>query len=151
MPNKTMTKPAIFDSNEILEDRKAPSQVAVAPKRMKIKENPATKKIEFSKTTLFFLLEIKEISLFSLISAKEVPDIKEIYPGTKGSTHGDKKDINPAVKTITIEISVIFYALGPFRNRTDLLIQNTRYTPFEIKLNGHITIARDVDGFLLRF
>jgi len=39
-------------------------------------------------------------SFFSLISANETPDIKEIYPGTRGQTHGDKKEIKPAANAI---------------------------------------------------
>jgi hypothetical protein len=32
------------------------------------------------------------------------PVIKERYPGTKGSTQGDKKEINPALNEINIAI-----------------------------------------------
>jgi hypothetical protein len=46
------------------------------------------------------LLRNGVFSFFSLISANETPDIKEIYPGTKGKTHGDKKEIKPAANAI---------------------------------------------------
>jgi hypothetical protein len=36
----------------------------------------------------------------SLISANETPDIKEIYPGTRGKTQGDKKEIKPAANAM---------------------------------------------------
>jgi hypothetical protein len=37
---------------------------------------------------------------FSPISANETPDIKERYPGTRGRTHGDKKEIKPAANAM---------------------------------------------------
>jgi hypothetical protein len=46
------------------------------------------------------LLRNGVLTFFPLISANETPDIKEIYPGTKGKTHGDKKEINPATNAI---------------------------------------------------
>ena len=39
----------------------------------------------------------------------EIPDIKEIYPGTSGKTQGDKKEINPAAKVMYMETSGMSY------------------------------------------
>ena len=60
------------------------------------------------------LLEIHELAssyyeenLFffeSKTSFNDCPDIKEIYPGIIGKTHGDKKLISPAPKAINISI-----------------------------------------------
>jgi hypothetical protein len=46
------------------------------------------------------LLRKRVLPSFSLISANETPDMKEIYPGTRGKTHGDKKEIKPAANAI---------------------------------------------------
>ena len=63
-----------------------PTAEAVAPKIIKIIENPSENKIVFKRT--FFLS-------FS-ISFKFFPVIKEMYPGIIGNTQGVKKLINPA-------------------------------------------------------
>jgi hypothetical protein len=78
---------------------------------LKTEENPATKNIEFNSMMPFFGRIKVASSLFSLISANDTPDKKEIYPGTNGKTQGDKKEINPAANAIYIEKSGIFYKL----------------------------------------
>jgi hypothetical protein len=40
--------------------------------------------------------------LIDLLAFNPNPVIKERYPGTKGSTQGDKKEINPALNEINI-------------------------------------------------
>ena len=67
-----------------------PKKDADAPKITKTVENPRQNKINGKKFISF---------LFN-ISCKDWPEIKEIYPGIKGSTHGDKKLISPAPKAI---------------------------------------------------
>ena len=42
--------------------------------------------------------------LIDSLAFKPNPVIKERYPGTKGSTQGDKKEINPALNEINIAI-----------------------------------------------
>ena len=42
--------------------------------------------------------------LIDLLAFNPNPVIKERYPGTKGSTQGDKKEINPALNEINIAI-----------------------------------------------
>ena len=58
------------------------------------------------------------MGFLSFISVKVTPDIKEIYPGTRGKTQGDKKEISPAANAIYIETSGIFYILAPGCNYT---------------------------------
>jgi hypothetical protein len=48
---------------------------------------------------------------------KVTPDIKEIYPGTRGKTQGDKKEINPAAKAMYMETSGISYILLQVDNK----------------------------------
>ena len=74
-----------------LTKKNCPINVAVEPNAMKTKENPKVKKI--------VLINIKFL-FFSFILSNDVPEIYEIYPGIKGSTHGDKKLISPAKKAI---------------------------------------------------
>ena len=42
--------------------------------------------------------------LIDLLAFNPKPVIKERYPGTKGSTQGDKKEIKPALNEIKIAI-----------------------------------------------
>ena len=42
--------------------------------------------------------------LIDLLAFNPKPVIKERYPGTKGSTQGDRKEINPALNEINIAI-----------------------------------------------
>ena len=54
---------------------------------------------------------------FLVIHLKTLPEIKDIYPGIKGKTHGDKKLINPAPNAIDNSniyklFSYYFYSLS---------------------------------------
>ena len=57
-----------------------PSNETVDPRAINMKEKPS----------------VKKIVLMSF--SRDVPEIYEMYPGIKGSTHGDKKLIRPAKK-----------------------------------------------------
>jgi hypothetical protein len=98
-----------LDINDILEERNAPIQVADAPRRIKTSENPTTKNSEFIRTIHFSLFRKDGLGSFSFISLKVTPDTKEIYPGTRGKTQGDKKEISPAAKAKYMDTSGIFY------------------------------------------
>jgi hypothetical protein len=113
MPKKIISNPPIFDINDIFDERNAPIQVADAPKRINTRENPATKNSELITIIRFSPLRIEGVLDFSFISVKVTPDIKEIYPGTRGKTQGDKKEINPAAKAMYMETSGISYFLAP--------------------------------------
>ena len=113
MPKKIITNPPILDINDIFDERNAPIQVAVAPRRTNTSENPATKKSELNRTIRFSLFRNAGMGFFSFISVKVTPDTKEIYPGTRGKTQGDKKEINPAAKAMYMETSGISYFLAP--------------------------------------
>jgi len=76
-----------------------PKKVAVAPKRINIKENPRIKNKELIIMVLLFCF-----SPFS-ISSKDIPEIKEIYPGTKGKTQGETNEKTPAIKAAIKETS----------------------------------------------
>lgn len=100
MPKKMINNPANFIKMDIFEEINAPSQEAVAPSRINTMENPTIKKIELKRIIRFSLLRNGMPTFFSLISANETPDIKDIYPGTRGRTQGDKKEIKPAANAI---------------------------------------------------
>ena len=61
--------------------------------RIKTRENPQTKET-VEKTTFFLISGLR----FSVNSSREKPVIKVKYAGMSGSTHGDKKERNPARK-----------------------------------------------------
>ena len=113
MPKKIIINPPILEINDIFDERNAPSQVADAPRRIKTRENPATKNSELITIIRFSPLRTDGVLVFSFISAKVTPDIKETYPGTRGKTQGDKKEINPAAKAMYMETSGISYILAP--------------------------------------
>lgn len=109
MPKKIITNPPILDINESFDERNAPIQVAEAPRRTNTRENPATKNSELITIIRFSPPRTDGMPVFSFISAKVTPDIKEIYPGTRGKTQGDKKEINPAAKAMYMDTSGIAY------------------------------------------
>lgn len=99
--------PAIFVRKELFDTKKAPIHVADAPRRINTIENPTTKNNELNIIVRLSLLRNAVLLSFPVISSMEIPDIKEIYPGISGKTHGDRNEINPAAKTIYIETSCI--------------------------------------------
>jgi len=77
--------PANFSRIKAFSKRKLPRKVAVAPKRVNTKEKPRIKNKELIITLFLFCLPPCSIS------SKDIPEIKEIYPGTKGRTQGETK------------------------------------------------------------
>ena len=80
-----------------MDKKNFPINEAAEPKAIKTREKPNVKNTVL-RTIKFFLL-------LSILS-RDVPEIYDIYPGIKGSTHGDKKLINPAKKAIDIVIFI---------------------------------------------
>ncbi len=117
MPNKIIINPQILEINDIFDERNVPIQVADAPRRMNTRENPAIKNSELITIIRFSPLGTEGVLVFSFISVKVTPDIKEIYPGTRGKTQGDKKEINPAAKAMYMETSGISYILLQIDNK----------------------------------
>jgi hypothetical protein len=89
-----MTPAIRLKSPILLESRNFPTTVAEAPSVMKTAEKPKTK-IKELKATLR-----KTYPRFStaLISATETPEMKDKYPGIKGRTQGEMKEMKPAPK-----------------------------------------------------
>ena len=80
-----------------------PNIDAVAPNIINTKENPS----ENNNNGRRFIF------LLSNNSFKDCPEIKEIYPGINGKTHGDKKLIKPALKAIN-NSNIIIYSATTF-------------------------------------
>jgi hypothetical protein len=79
--------------------------------RMKTRENPKTNET-VEKTTFFLISELR----FSVNSSREKPVIKVKYAGISGSTHGDKKERNPARKAAgndTASVNMFFLGYPP--------------------------------------
>jgi hypothetical protein len=77
-----------------------PRKVAEAPMRIKMKENPPTKRRVCTK--IFFLLPLLSLTASgAVISATERPVTKDIYPGIRGRTQGERKLNIPAEKEIS--------------------------------------------------
>ena len=78
------------------------NKVAEAPKDTNTKEKPRIKlkapvKIRYREALLLWSGELS--------SSKDNPDIKEIYPGTKGRRQGERKERTPAIKAAKKETS----------------------------------------------
>ena len=86
---------------DIFAIRNFPRKVAEAPKSIKIKEKPRMKKSEFK--LVFF--KASTLSSFFCSSSKVSPEMKDRYPGIKGRTQGEMKEIKPPVKAAKIETS----------------------------------------------
>src|SRR5262245_17456165 len=99
-PKATMTTPPMMRTQGLLV-KAAPTSPAVVPRIRKITLNPALKASELRITACRLLLP-------SLRRSTLTPEINEIYPGTSGSTHGDKNDKMPAANEITIVTTFIF-------------------------------------------
>ena len=70
---------------------------AAEPKSINTIEKPKVKKTVLTTNRFLFLL---------LSWSKDVPEIQDMYPGIRGSTHGDKKLIKPAKKAIDNEVFI---------------------------------------------
>ena len=73
--------------------RKLLNIVAEAPSKIKTVEKPNTK------LSAYLKILVRTAVSSSRTLSKDVPAIKQRYPGTMGSTQGDKKLNNPANRT----------------------------------------------------
>ena len=64
---------------------------------------------------------------FSVISFRDWPDTKDIYPGIKGKTHGDKKLINPAPKAIKYSIIYPVFFIAAEIPAIDVIKASSKY------------------------
>src|SRR5688572_16272547 len=92
-----------------------PIYPAVAPKVRNITDKPALKASEFAITAR------REFAAPSFKWSTLTPDIKEMYPGTRGKTHGDRNDSSPPANAITIlknDIPIFYFGLDSFPNQS---------------------------------
>jgi hypothetical protein len=56
--------------------------------------------------------------LFDFNSSTPAPEISDTYPGTKGNTHGERKEINPATKAAIGKgrLVIVVYFTRPLAN-----------------------------------
>src|ERR1700675_3904451 len=88
-----MTTPAIRASSDLYCARTCPTSVEIAPSVMKTMLKPMMNAAELSITLR------KSSPSFIFNCSTPTPEIRDTYPGTSGSTQGDKNEINPATKT----------------------------------------------------
>src|SRR5271169_4736655 len=88
-----MTPPATRASNDLYCDSTCPSSVEIAPRVMNTRLKPMMKATEFSITLR------KSSPSFIFNCSTPTPEIRDTYPGTSGSTQGDRNEISPAAKT----------------------------------------------------
>src|ERR1700687_5820713 len=87
-----MTAPAILASSDLYCASTWPTSVEIAPSVMKTMLKPMMKAAELSITLR------KSSPSFIFNCSTPAPEIRETYPGTSGSTQGDKNEISPATK-----------------------------------------------------
>src|ERR1051325_5562401 len=95
-PKRMMTPPPIKRIQGLVR-KEEPSHPAAAPRLMKIIESPTLKASELKITARRALA--REPSLF-LRRPRLTPEIREIWPGTSGSTQGEMNERKPAAKAI---------------------------------------------------
>src|ERR1017187_5867411 len=83
-PKRMMTAPAMRASSDLYCARTWPTSVEIAPSVMKPILKPMKKAAELSITLR------KSSPSFSFNCSTPTPEIRETYPGTSGSTHGDR-------------------------------------------------------------
>src|SRR5579864_276566 len=90
-PRTTITAPAIRLRTSMCCRTNCPIVLATAPNARNTRLNPMMNRTEFNRTD--------RISLPSCCfnCSTPAPDISEMYPGTKGNTHGERNDSSPAV------------------------------------------------------
>jgi hypothetical protein len=77
------------------EARNAPTSVADAPRAINTTEKPITKATAFRMTRA-----ISAPSPLARNSSIEAPESIETYPGTKGSTQGERNETTPATRAM---------------------------------------------------
>ena len=78
-------------------------KLALAPSRINTIEKPITKANVFTR-----ILRVTALSRSSaLSSSRETPEINDMYPGTSGSTQGERKEMIPAANAAIRPISVM--------------------------------------------
>ena len=115
-----MIAPPIFLRIMWCSKRAFPKIVAVAPKAIKIIENPKTKLKEWrtvKRFTSFFLSSV----ISPENSLKDTPVRYEIYPGIRGNIHGDKKISMPAPKAAKKDMLSMFIRLPSLEPQATLL------------------------------
>ena len=90
-----MIAPATTLNTVRCESRKLPTHVAEAPRAMNTIEKPATNAIEFRKMRATSGAPPPAFS-----ASIDSPESMEMYPGTSGSTQGDRNEATPARNAI---------------------------------------------------
>jgi hypothetical protein len=88
------TIPPIISNHRMFSCKNVPINVADAPIAINMLEKPRIKNREFNTTVMrtFFRFSCSESS------SSETPVMNAMYEGMSGKTHGERKEINPAVK-----------------------------------------------------
>src|SRR5579864_1938104 len=113
-PRTTITTPAIRLRTAICCRTNCPTVLATAPKARNTRLNPMMNRTEFSRTD--------RISLLSCCfnCSMPAPDMSEMYPGTKGNTHGERNETSPAVNAAIGSDCIVtsFHAQARIRPRS---------------------------------
>src|ERR1022692_4665265 len=113
-----MTTPAMRASSDLYCARIWPTSVEIAPKVMKTMLKPMMNAAELSITLR------KSSPSFSFNCSTPTPEIRETYPGTSGSTQGDRNEISPATKAASGNGRLVIFLYCS--DRGDVCTQSTR-------------------------
>src|SRR5712692_1087159 len=114
-----MITPAIRASSDLYCTRTWPTSVEIAPSVMKTMLKPMMNAAELNITLR------NSCASFSFSCSTPTPEIRETYPGTSGSTQGDRNEISPATKTagsdgngkLVISLSIVLYSSDRCQSR----------------------------------
>src|SRR5208283_401731 len=146
-----MTTPAIRAISDLYCARTWPTSVEIAPSVMKTMLKPMMNAAELSITLR------KSCPSCSFNCSTPTPEIRETYPGTSGSTQGDRNEISPATKAASgkgkLDISI--YCSDPIATRGDTTQIPRRLTTFRRKNPlsdiGQVTLHATDMVFLVDF
>src|SRR5579864_2422651 len=128
-PKRMISAPAMGASRLRFFNRNWPTALAVAPMVMNTAEKPITN-------------AEAELNSFpvepwpSLSWSTPTPKSMETYPGTRGKTHGERNEINPATNTNKAKAAIGFL-VAPRRGAPNLLPRHAQTTIFPHGLDAH--------------
>src|SRR5882762_6313087 len=94
-PKAMTAAPASHVSHFLYSLTSCPTPVAAAPSMTKTTVNPRINITEFNSTVL------RSLRSLDLSSSTLAPEIKDTYPGTSGSTQGERNETSPATNAAT--------------------------------------------------
>src|SRR5208337_1200300 len=143
-PKRMITTPATRASSDLYCASTWPTSVEIAPSVMKTMLNPRMNAAELNITLR------KSCPSCNFSCSTPTPDIRETYPGTSGSTQGERNEISPATKTASGsgKLVIFLYCSDPGNSRHHLF--NRCYGRWDCYNNSFHTLDERISSSLSR-